>query len=109
MTTTIIIASVLAYFLIGILAFCWEIRNVLLNSGRPQLDADKPSCWFAWLDGGDIFFCFVMSMFWPITFLVVAGYVVIANIAGWLWTHLLVKIITKSIERKLRKEKKTDK
>lgn len=109
MTTTIIIASVLAYFLIGILAFCWGIRNVLLDSGRPQLYDDYPSSWFAWLDGGDIFFCFIMGMFWPITFLVVSGYVVIANIARWIWTHLLVKIITKSIERKLRKEKKTEK
>ena len=109
MITTIIIASVLAYFLIGILAFCWEIRNVIMDSVRVELYADKPSRWFACLDGGDIFFCFVMGMFWPITFLVVAGYVAIANIARWLWTHLLVKIITKSIERKLRKEKKTDK
>lgn len=104
MTITIIIASVLAYFLVGISTFCWGIRNFLLSSNRPKLYGDNPSYWFDCLDGGDILFCSVMSMFWPITFLIVT----ILNIAGWLWTHLLVKIITKSIERKLRKEKKTD-
>ena len=58
MTITIIIASVLAYFLIGILAFCWEIRNVLLNSGRPKLYDDNPSYWFDWLDSGGHSFLF---------------------------------------------------
>jgi len=104
-----IIAIIVAYFLIGILTFCWGIRNILLNSGRPKLYDNNPSVWFNWLDNDDIFFCSVLGVFWPIVLPIIFLIITIANMARWLWKHLLVKIITKSIEYKLRKEKKTDK
>ena len=97
----VVVVSILAYFLIGISTFCWGIRNLLLNSDRPKLYDNNPSYWFDLLDNDDILFCSAVGALWPITFL--------AIVMRWIWKHLLVKIITKSIERKLRKEKKTDK
>lgn len=108
MTTTIIIVSVLAYFLIGISTFCWGVRNILMTDVRHKLNDDNPLHWFDSLDGGDFLFCFAMCIFWPITLPITFLIAAIAIIARWLWTHLLVKIITKSIERELRKEKKTN-
>lgn len=96
----VIIPSVLAYMLVGIVVFCLTIKRALYVAAMWHDGWREMKDPLDLLDTSDYGFAVVAGTVWPLFLMVVA----VMRTGEWLWDAILSKIVLNSMSKQFEKE-----